>query len=149
MLIRPLQSAISSIRRRYSTTSKLHGPGPRFYRYAVDVHGQLFLHDTTPKNLTSCFKNSSFLDFFFARIKPNRLGEGKGLAGMTLDISENDKKILQDPEWTERIDLTLQEATRLAILDDYHWVSPCQGELNFIRAAKSPIVFRELDRDGE
>jgi len=27
---------------------------PRIYRYWIDVHGQLFLYDTVPKNLTSC-----------------------------------------------------------------------------------------------
>lgn len=27
---------------------------PRIYRYWIDVHGQLFMYDTTPKNLTSC-----------------------------------------------------------------------------------------------
>lgn len=29
-------------------------PPTRLYKYAVDVYGQLFLHDTVPKNLTSC-----------------------------------------------------------------------------------------------
>lgn len=27
---------------------------PRIYRYWIDVHGQLFMYDTVPKNLTSC-----------------------------------------------------------------------------------------------
>lgn len=149
MLLRPLQKQVCSIsfRRQFSNSTRIQAHVPRFYRYAVDVHGQLFLHDTKPKNLTSCFKNPQFLDFFFARIKPNKLEETSSNCNLT--VSERDKEILQDPEWTERKNLTLEEATRLAILDDYNWVSPCQGELNFIRAAKSPIVFRELDQDGE
>ena len=43
----------------------------REYFYYIDVHGQLFLHETTPKNITSCFKDKSFLDFFITRIVRN------------------------------------------------------------------------------
>lgn len=114
---------------------------PRVYRYAIDVHGQLFLHDTVPKNLTSCFKNPHFLNFFFTRVKP-------------LDESESNvdqdrvAAMLQDEEWAERADFTLGEAFHVAKIQGYHWLSPCQGEYNFIRAADSPIVFRELNDNG-
>ncbi|KAG0038560.1 hypothetical protein BGZ82_011606 [Podila clonocystis] len=46
----------------------------RPYFYYIDIHGQVFLQDTTPKNLTSCYKNTKFLDFFMTRIKPNTTG---------------------------------------------------------------------------
>ncbi|KAG0270036.1 hypothetical protein DFQ27_001000 [Actinomortierella ambigua] len=48
-----------------------HEHGIRPYFYHLDVHGQLFLHDTYPRNFTSCFKDPKFLDFFFSRIQPN------------------------------------------------------------------------------
>ncbi|GJJ76195.1 hypothetical protein EMPS_08554 [Entomortierella parvispora] len=43
----------------------------RPYFYYIDIHGQLFLQDTHPKDLTSCFKDPRFLDFFVPRIRPN------------------------------------------------------------------------------
>ncbi|KAF9424652.1 hypothetical protein BGZ94_008003 [Podila epigama] len=43
----------------------------RPYFYYIDIHGQVFLQDTVPKNFTSCFKNPRFLDFFIPRIRPN------------------------------------------------------------------------------
>ncbi len=55
----------------FDKPTKATPTGFRVYRYVVDVHGQLFLHDTVPKNLTSCFKNTDFLDFFFKRLRPN------------------------------------------------------------------------------
>ncbi|TPX54968.1 hypothetical protein PhCBS80983_g05661 [Powellomyces hirtus] len=41
----------------------------RTYYYYIDVHGQLYLHDTRPRNFTTCFKDKKFLDFFFARLQ--------------------------------------------------------------------------------
>ncbi|KAF8572033.1 hypothetical protein P879_01389 [Paragonimus westermani] len=46
----------------------------REYFYFIDHHGQLFLDDARIKNFTSCFKDSSFLEFFFARLQQNRTG---------------------------------------------------------------------------
>nr|KAJ3419326.1 hypothetical protein HK105_007086 [Polyrhizophydium stewartii] len=46
-------------------------PGVREYLYFVDVHGQLFLDDTVPKNIATCFKDKRFLDFFFSRLRAN------------------------------------------------------------------------------
>ncbi|CAO3572820.1 unnamed protein product [Mortierella alpina] len=43
----------------------------RPYFYFIDVHGQVFLQDTHPKNFTSCYKDPKFLDFFIRRIRPN------------------------------------------------------------------------------
>ncbi|KAF9578115.1 hypothetical protein BGW38_006256 [Lunasporangiospora selenospora] len=43
----------------------------RPYFYFIDIHGQLFLQDTRPKNLTSCFKDLRFLDFFYTRLRAN------------------------------------------------------------------------------
>ena len=142
MLVRIIGSTSGPpLRRQFCTSSTRNAT--RFYRYAIDVHGQLFLHDTTPKNLTSCFKNPQFLDFFFARIKPN---------GTNVQVEEANKYedvTVFEEDWTERKDLELEEASKMASQENYRWVSPCRGETNFVRAAKSPIVFRELDEDGE
>ena len=43
----------------------------RPYFYYIDIHGQIFLQDTHPKDLTSCFKDTRCLDFFMPRIRPN------------------------------------------------------------------------------
>ncbi|KAJ9085332.1 hypothetical protein DSO57_1015143 [Entomophthora muscae] len=51
--------------------STLKDNSPREYFYTIDVHGQLFLEETVPKNITSCFKDVKFLNFFFRRIKLN------------------------------------------------------------------------------
>ncbi|KAJ3144495.1 hypothetical protein HK101_002678 [Irineochytrium annulatum] len=53
-------------------------PNAREWQYVVDVHGQLFLHDTVPKNLTSCFKDKKFLDFFFIRLMMNPYNPDRG-----------------------------------------------------------------------
>jgi hypothetical protein len=158
MVIRTFTSCIHSTRRPFlpfqrhlSSTASRHSTA-RYYRYAVDVHGQLFLHDTTPKNLTSCFKNPQFLDFFFARVKPNVIDSSssaeKGAEEKSRHSTEAQKSE-DDDDWTEREGLTVEEATRIAKMQRYNWISPCQGEINFIRADRSPIVFRELEEDGE
>ncbi|KAA0189556.1 hypothetical protein FBUS_01189 [Fasciolopsis buskii] len=46
-------------------------PHVREYFYYVDHNGQLFLDDTRFKNFTSCFKDLTFLEFFFSRIQVN------------------------------------------------------------------------------
>lgn len=51
-------------------------------------------------------------------------------------------------DWPDTPDLTLDEALRIGRVQGYHWISPCQGEHNLIRAADSPVVFRELTDDG-
>lgn len=122
---------------------------PRMYRYVQDVHGQLFLHDTVPKNLTSCFKNPQFLDFFIARLRPN---PASAIETRTLTISVDDEDVYRGQEdteedWTLDDGLAEDEACRTADARGYHWISPCQGELNFVRCHASPIVFRELVKD--
>ncbi|KAF9944501.1 hypothetical protein BGZ65_011963, partial [Modicella reniformis] len=54
-----------------NTLRLLMSKGIRPYFYYIDLHGQVFLQDTTPKNFTSCYKDPKFLDFFISRIKPN------------------------------------------------------------------------------
>ena len=107
---------------------------------AVDVHGQLFLHDTVPKNLTSCFKNAEFLDFFFTRLRPNE----------SPSASEEEVSQLEE-DWTDAKagKLREEEACRLARGQGYQWISPCMGELNFIKAEDTPIVYKDLTEDGE
>lgn len=123
---------------------------PRMYRYVQDVHGQLFLHDTVPKNLTSCFKNPQFLDFFMARLKPNpaTVTESTGHTTISMDEEEAYRRAEdQEADWTLDDDLTEEEAYRIATANGYHWISPCQGELNFVRCHASSIVFRDLVKD--
>ncbi|PWN33864.1 uncharacterized protein FA14DRAFT_108073, partial [Meira miltonrushii] len=109
----------------------------RAYRYAIDTHGQLFLHDTVPKNLTSCYKNPEFLNFFFTRIRRNYAEAAKPETVANLD-----------EEWTETGTYSADQVLQLGRAQGYHWLSPCQGEYNIIRSADSPIVFRELSEDG-
>ncbi|KAI7824625.1 hypothetical protein BC939DRAFT_449634 [Gamsiella multidivaricata] len=53
------------------TVKQLKAKGIRPYFYFIDIHGQVFLQDTRPKNFVSCYKDPKFLDFFINRIKPN------------------------------------------------------------------------------
>ncbi|KAI8901367.1 hypothetical protein BC833DRAFT_577924 [Globomyces pollinis-pini] len=46
-------------------------PPIREYFYEIDHHGQLFLAETKHKNFTSCFKDITFLDFFYKRLTYN------------------------------------------------------------------------------
>ncbi|RKP06363.1 hypothetical protein THASP1DRAFT_31815 [Thamnocephalis sphaerospora] len=48
--------------------------GRRAYYYYVDEHGQLFMHDTYPRNITTCFKDRRFLDFILRRLQHNDTG---------------------------------------------------------------------------
>ncbi|GAK66206.1 uncharacterized protein PAN0_012d4428 [Moesziomyces antarcticus] len=146
----------------FDKATKATPTGFRVYRYVVDVHGQLFLHDTVPKNLTSCFKNTDFLDFFFKRVRPNPASRTASADNST--ISRHD--ILHPPastlalEWSDEApfngDMTTEqaasdlysEACRLGDSEGYEWISPCGPELNLIRSQDAPIVFRELSDDG-
>ncbi len=125
-----------------------------------------FLHDTVPKNLTSCFKNADFLDFFYARLKPNPVrsraeaerriaqdeSELRALldrfhSGPSSDRSEPSRSGVRLPEdWSDALSgkLSAQLACALAKSEGYDWISPCMGELNFIRAEDAPIVYKEL-----
>ncbi|ETS62270.1 hypothetical protein PaG_03343 [Moesziomyces aphidis] len=146
----------------FDKPTKATPTGFRVYRYVVDVHGQLFLHDTVPKNLTSCFKNTDFLDFFFKRLRPNPASRTAS-ADYSI-ISRHD--ILHAPvsslasDWSDGApfngDMTTEqaasdlylEACRLGDSEGYEWISPCGPELNLIRSQDAPIVFRELSDDG-
>ena len=119
------------------------------YRYWIDVHGQLFLYDTVPKNLTSCFKSVPFLNFFYARIE--RV-PGTPLARAALRLPPHDA-----PHWTESRDelaaILSGPGGRSALQERLHaegfaWQSKCQGELNVIHAVDTPVVFRSLSEDG-
>ncbi|KAJ1917959.1 hypothetical protein H4219_002900 [Mycoemilia scoparia] len=61
--------------RRYVVAPKLPKqassyPPPRTYFYHLDVHGKLFLHDTWPRNITTCYKDTRFLNLFFRQLQP-------------------------------------------------------------------------------
>ncbi|XP_060516583.1 UPF0598 protein CG30010 [Cylas formicarius] len=49
-------------------------PKVREYFYYIDHQGMLFLDDARMKNFTSCFKDKSFLRFFFRRLRLNGTG---------------------------------------------------------------------------
>ncbi|KAJ1042363.1 hypothetical protein NDA10_002286 [Ustilago hordei] len=164
--------------RRYSSkppeTESINASGGtnspfRVYRYVVDVHGQLFLHDTIPKNLTSCFKNTEFLDFFFKRIHPNpasitanpdyahsgtisrhdilRPAPNSPLPEDWSDVTPYNG-IISSSESSSRDEL-YEEACKLGNSEGYEWISPCGPELNLLRSQDTPIVYRELsEEDG-
>ncbi|KDN52637.1 hypothetical protein K437DRAFT_254041 [Tilletiaria anomala UBC 951] len=118
----------------------------RLYRYVIDVHGQLFLHDTVPKNLTSCFKNTEFLDFFFMRLRPNDVDPAEANPS---DAAVQPQQLSHD--WTDELagKLTHRKASALARSQGYQWISPCMGELNFVKSADTPIVYRDISHDGK
>lgn len=139
----------------------------RVYRYVVDVHGQLFLHDTVPKNLTSCFKNVEFLDFFFKRVRPNSVS-ATAAADYARSGAISRHGILNPPldttlalDWSdvtpfngtvEQGETRSQEELHQLALEQgnsqgYEWTSPCGFELNLIRCQDMPIVYRELSED--
>jgi hypothetical protein len=89
----------------------------RCYFYNVDLQGRLFLEEVLPKNITSCIKDTKFLDFFFRRLQPLRLRD--------IDLLHN----------------------RDILKSEYPYVSPCGTELNFVRPAATPIVFHSLQGD--
>lgn len=147
----------------FSPATTASTPPFRVYRYVVDVHGQLFIHDTVPKNLTSCFKNTEFLDFFFKRIRPNP----KSLTATphyarSGTISRHD--ILNPPtdttlpsDWsdvppfngsTPSSEQLHSQACINGNSEGYEWISPCGPELNLVRCQDTPIVYRELIDDG-
>ncbi|KAI9597127.1 hypothetical protein BDF19DRAFT_435921 [Syncephalis fuscata] len=45
--------------------------GHRAYYYYLNEHGLLFLHDTWPRNIATCFKDKRFLDTFFRMLRSN------------------------------------------------------------------------------
>jgi hypothetical protein len=89
----------------------------RCYFYNVDLQGRLFLEEVLPKNITSCIKDTKFLDFFYRRLQPLRRRDEDLLHGRDILTSE------------------------------YPYVSPCGTELNFVRPAATPIVFHSLQGD--
>lgn len=154
-------------RKNFCTSAKIlnsAGASIRVYRYVIDVHGQLFLHDTVPKNLTSCFKNTEFLDFFHTRIRPNPVCS-QLLADPSLitrqDILTSPASSLA-PDWSDVAPFNgkasssssaskeelWHEACGLGSQEGFQWISPCGPELNLIRTQDTPIVFHELSEDG-
>ncbi|ORY75026.1 hypothetical protein BCR35DRAFT_306441 [Leucosporidium creatinivorum] len=55
-----------------STSARLQGL-TRTYLCDVDIHGQLFLTSTKIRNFTSCFKDPTFLSFFYTHLRRNEL----------------------------------------------------------------------------
>ncbi|WFD23002.1 hypothetical protein MEQU1_001686 [Malassezia equina] len=111
--------------RALHTSSQRGAPLPRIYRYWIDVHGQLFLYDTVPKNLTSCTPRCETEASHWTQ-------DDAALARMMQDGAEAGQEVI----WKR-----LQE-------EGIAWVSPCQGEWNVIHAVDTPIVFRHLTNDG-
>ncbi|EPQ27902.1 uncharacterized protein PFL1_04646 [Pseudozyma flocculosa PF-1] len=142
-----------------SPSSPQPTPTPlRVYRYVVDVHGQLFLHDQVPKNLTSCFKNTAFLDFFFTRLRPNPSSPTSRDGARIAQYDILSAAPASGPQWPDDprlqdadtdTDTARQLACRLANDDGYEWLSPCGPELNFVKTQDTPIVFRELTSTGK
>ncbi|GAA5926326.1 hypothetical protein JCM3775_000986 [Rhodotorula graminis] len=93
---------------------------PRTYLYDVDWNGQLYLSDSKHRNVATAFRDARFLDTFWTRLRRNDTDD-EGQA----------------------------EARRLRA-GGYEFVSPCQGEMNYLRPdpAGSGLVFQALE-DGE
>lgn len=136
---------------------------PRIYRYWIDVHGQLFLYDTVPKNLTSCrycgnslagFKSIPFLNFFYARVVPNPMaaslsaGEPLPEHGPVHWTEDEDRLAALWPDGDVSAQAGWDMLWRRMQEEGMSWVSPCQGEWNMIHAVDTPIVYRHLSPDG-
>ncbi|WFD26923.1 hypothetical protein MNAN1_001912 [Malassezia nana] len=138
-------------RRVLHSSRQCAAPLPRLYRYWVDVHGQLFLYDTVPKNLTSCFKSVSFLNFFFERVQAQPLAHQVPLGTPPSETETwhwtQDSAALADMLQGNQSDGWHTIWTRLQ-QEGMAWVSRCQGEWNVIHAVDTPIVFRQLTDDG-
>ncbi|KAI3627043.1 hypothetical protein CBS14141_001044 [Malassezia furfur] len=126
---------------------------PRFYRYWIDVHGQLFLYDTVPKNLTSCFKSVPFLNFFFARVRPTGTQvRGKPVAVDAphwVDDASELRSVLRLGDGAEAEKQGWQDLWDRLGAEEVAWVSKCQGEWNVIHAVDTPIVYRVLSWAGD
>ena len=71
----PINGHVQQTRTRRRLISYVQGQTrderTREYFYYVDHHGQLFMDDTKVKNFVTCFKEPSFLSFFFKKLKLN------------------------------------------------------------------------------
>ncbi len=63
--------SLPASRRGLSMAMAQASKAPRAYFYFVDTHGRLYLHDTTPRTIATCLKDSKFLDFFWKRLQLN------------------------------------------------------------------------------
>lgn len=91
----------------------------RCYFYNIDLHGRLFLEETSPKNVATCLKDTKFLNFFFKQIR-----------------SIDDEGI------------TVKSFMKMHGIpsDHYPYVSLCGSrEYNFIRPATKPFVFHSME----
>ena len=94
--------------------------GKRCYFYNIDLQGRLYLEESMPKNITSCIKDTRFLNLFFRRLQ--RVDD-------------------EQREWMEANGISSQE---------YPFVSPCGGkEWNMVRPAAVPIVFHTLTNESD
>ena len=88
----------------------------RYYFYNIDLQGRLFLEETSPKNITSSIKDTTFLNFFFSKIRCATVKE--------IDFLREEMDDEEDSQ--------------------YPFVSKCGLEINYIRPAATPIVFHTL-----
>lgn len=121
-IIKPIISTTTTISTSTSTN--------RNYFYTINIHGELFLADTKYRNSISCFKDKTFLDFFFNRIKPN----------LNHEVVEEGVKV-KDQEAYDKIEkLKFEEL-------GYNFISNCGKELNYIKPDDSVLVYQTLDNE--
>lgn len=119
-----------------------------------DLNRNLDSLSSTSASTPTGFKSSQFLDFFFKRLKPNPSLEHHpdpysftSLKTRISDFEKVESQTLSEPDWTQvNSSITDSEIQELALKHEYLWLSPCQGEMNFIKALDSPVVFKELIR---
>ncbi|KAL7416500.1 hypothetical protein BDY24DRAFT_412685 [Mrakia frigida] len=98
---------------------------PRSYHYTIDTHGQLFLSSTPHKNFTSSYKDPQFLSIFFKRLRQ--------LAPTSSSPSSSSS-------------FQVDSFTSNEVEDDYHWISECKSERNYLRSEcrNTPLVFTAI-----
>lgn len=110
---------------------------------------------TLNENTMKGFKNTQFLDFFYARLRPNPASRTHSdphrIAKFDI-YSESTSEWPDDPRLlatSDDLEPLRQVAYKLADEDGYEWISPCGPELNCIKAQDTPVVYRQLSTDGK
>lgn len=99
----------------------------RFYLYKMSSKGLLYLDDAVKMTFVNAMRDSTFLDIFFAQLRPR---------------AKIPRRVM------EAIDKDTGISLDMAVSQQFNFVSPCSGEFNFVRLDNdphcSPLAFRDL-----
>ncbi|KNZ62784.1 hypothetical protein VP01_1223g1 [Puccinia sorghi] len=107
----------TGLRSMASHTSKI-----RSYNYDIDLNGRVYLSEARSRNFTNCYRDINFLNILIKKLRRNQVDER-----------------------LESADPTEFQLAQKNLKEGYKWISRCQGEINYIRASSTPIVYKTLD----